>query len=272
MRHVNPPKQGPTLETGRHSQELYKGINNVSWGIRNVVTNHDLSDHPGERASLLVSPWLKDEAVQCFWISWLLCPWDYPCRNSGAGCHFLLQGIFPTQGWKSSLLCLLHGQVGSLALPLLGSPHRELHGRCCSQQQVCEGLTQADKSTSKVAHSPAWQAGDGCWLCTSSRAHRVSPRCGSIPPPEDGTPQRGTRAALPVPTSSGFHAGRRSHVTCISVSEPPQRKTTADFLFQHPTPSPQDGADIRMVKMWWHFTKSFQFLLFFGYAMWHVGS
>ena len=119
MRHVHPPKQGPTLETGRHSQELYKGINNVSWGIRNVVTNHDLSNHPGERVSLLVSPWLRDEAAQCFWISWLLCPRDYPRRDSGAGCHFLLQGIFPTQGWKSSLLRLLHGQVGSLALPPL---------------------------------------------------------------------------------------------------------------------------------------------------------
>ena len=26
----------------------------------------------------------------------LLCPWDYPGKNNGVGCHFLLQGIFPT--------------------------------------------------------------------------------------------------------------------------------------------------------------------------------
>ena len=26
----------------------------------------------------------------------LLCPWDFPSRNTGVGCHFLLQGIFPT--------------------------------------------------------------------------------------------------------------------------------------------------------------------------------
>ena len=32
------------------------------------------------------------------------------------GCHFLLQGIFPTQGWNPCLLCLLHCQVGSLPL------------------------------------------------------------------------------------------------------------------------------------------------------------
>ena len=28
----------------------------------------------------------------------LLCPWDSPCKNTGVGCHFLLQEIFPTQG------------------------------------------------------------------------------------------------------------------------------------------------------------------------------
>ena len=28
----------------------------------------------------------------------LLCPWNSPSRNTGVGCHFLLQGIFPTQG------------------------------------------------------------------------------------------------------------------------------------------------------------------------------
>ena len=30
----------------------------------------------------------------------LLCPWDSPGKNTGVGCHVLLQGIFPTQGWN----------------------------------------------------------------------------------------------------------------------------------------------------------------------------
>ena len=38
----------------------------------------------------------------------LLCPWDFPSRNTGVGCHFLLHGIFPIQGWNQCLLCLLH--------------------------------------------------------------------------------------------------------------------------------------------------------------------
>ena len=44
------------------------------------------------------------------------CPLDYPGKNDGVDCHSLLQGIFPTQGLNSSLLCLLHRQAGSLPL------------------------------------------------------------------------------------------------------------------------------------------------------------
>ena len=34
----------------------------------------------------------------------LLCPWDFPGKNTGVGCHFLLQGIFLTQGSNPDLL------------------------------------------------------------------------------------------------------------------------------------------------------------------------
>ena len=52
----------------------------------------------------------------------LLCPWDFPGKNTGGGCYFLLQGIFPTQGWNQRLLWLLLWQVDSLSLSHLGSP------------------------------------------------------------------------------------------------------------------------------------------------------
>ena len=42
----------------------------------------------------------------------LLCPWDSPGKNTGVGCHALLQGIFPTQGSNPGFLCLPHCQVG----------------------------------------------------------------------------------------------------------------------------------------------------------------
>ena len=43
----------------------------------------------------------------------LLCSWNFPGKNTGVACHFLLQGIFPTQGLN---LHLLHWQADSLPL------------------------------------------------------------------------------------------------------------------------------------------------------------
>ena len=31
-------------------------------------------------------------------------PWDFPDKNTGVGCHFLLQGIFPTEGLNPGVL------------------------------------------------------------------------------------------------------------------------------------------------------------------------
>ena len=53
----------------------------------------------------------------------LLCPWDYPGKNTGVDYHFLLQGIFLTQGLNP---CLLHWQADSLPLCYLGSPYTVL--------------------------------------------------------------------------------------------------------------------------------------------------
>ena len=52
----------------------------------------------------------------------LLCPSDFPGKNTGVGFHFLLQGIFLTQGSNLHFLLLLHCQADSLPLCQLGSP------------------------------------------------------------------------------------------------------------------------------------------------------
>ena len=39
-----------------------------------------------------------------------------PGKNTGMGCHALLQGIFPTQGLNPHHICLMHWQAGSLPL------------------------------------------------------------------------------------------------------------------------------------------------------------
>ena len=42
------------------------------------------------------TPWAVDPR--------LLCPWDSAGKNTGVGCHSLLQGIFPTQGSNPCLI------------------------------------------------------------------------------------------------------------------------------------------------------------------------
>ena len=52
----------------------------------------------------------------------LLCPWDFPGKNTAVDCHASLQGILQTQGLNLCLLHLLHWQAGSLPLAQPGSP------------------------------------------------------------------------------------------------------------------------------------------------------
>ena len=66
----------------------------------------------------------------------LLCPWDSPGKNTGVGCHSLLQGIIPTQG---SNLDLPHWR-----LILYHLSHQESHKRKRWEQRIwlwvlCEG-------------------------------------------------------------------------------------------------------------------------------------
>ena len=45
----------------------------------------------------LLTPWTTSKPTS------LLSPRDFPDKSTGVGCHFLLQGIFPTQGSKPGL-------------------------------------------------------------------------------------------------------------------------------------------------------------------------
>ena len=106
------------------------------------------------------------------WLTRLLRPWDFPGKNTGVGCYFLLQEIFPTQGLNPGLPALqadsllsespdkaeavmkkntevgchfllqeifptqgsnLHWQADSLTLSHLASPHSSIY--------ICQSLT-----------------------------------------------------------------------------------------------------------------------------------
>jgi len=84
----------------------------------------------------------------------LLCPWDFPDKNTGVGCHFLLQGIFQVKLSSNKIECLR----GSWA------PYQEV-------------FKQKD---TKIQ----WQIAEGDWVswmvdldisnCTAGRSHHVS--------------------------------------------------------------------------------------------------
>ena len=55
----------------------------------------------------------------------LLCSWNSLGKKTGVGCHFLLQGIFLTQGSKTHFLNLLYWQADSFTTEPLGSLKRK---------------------------------------------------------------------------------------------------------------------------------------------------
>ena len=74
----------------------------------------------------------------CHHMDWsparLLCPWDFPGKNTGVACHFLFKGIFLTQVSKLRLLSVLHWQADSLPLSHLGSP---ISRKCLVKSNLC---------------------------------------------------------------------------------------------------------------------------------------
>ena len=71
------------------------------------------------------------------WPVRLFCPWDLPSRNTGAGYHFLLQAIFPTQGSNVGFLhcrqILYHWATREALIPGGAS----LFGKTRSQTMEC---------------------------------------------------------------------------------------------------------------------------------------
>ena len=57
----------------------------------------------------------------------LLCSWDFPGKNTGVGCHVLLQGIPPT-GSRTSVSCFQFSSVTQLCPTLFDPMNRSTPG------------------------------------------------------------------------------------------------------------------------------------------------
>ena len=117
------------LEIWRHSSSIHmqaegnwdlrnEGVGQKSqvWGTLLLCYIYHIAIHLAQAATLLNIYWW---CLFCAQLCLTLCNsmdcgppgssvhGGSPGKNTGAGCHFLLQGIFPTQGSNLHLLCLL---------------------------------------------------------------------------------------------------------------------------------------------------------------------
>ena len=83
---------------------------------------------------LLFSCSIMSYSLQPHWLqpAWILSPWDFPGKDTGVDCCFLLQELAPAQGSKA---CLLHRQTDSLPLSLLGKPRTPVEITKCSYSE-----------------------------------------------------------------------------------------------------------------------------------------
>ena len=115
----NSPRNSPGQNTGMGSLSLLQGIfptQGSNPGLLHCTWILYQLSHKGSPSvfiCLLRHSVVSDFATPGLQPTRLLCPWDSPGKNTGVGCHFLLQGIFPTQGWNLHLLCLLLWQADS---------------------------------------------------------------------------------------------------------------------------------------------------------------
>ena len=89
---------------GRHIQVHKCGLHTLSLKIHpiNILQFANFSLYTKVKVLLIqLCPTLCDP-IDCSLP--VLCPWDSPGKNTGVGCHFLLQGIFLTQGSNPGLL------------------------------------------------------------------------------------------------------------------------------------------------------------------------
>ena len=111
----------------------------------------------------------------------LLCPWNSPGKNTGVGNHFLLQGIFPTQGMDPGLLhcrqilcCLSHqgNHLKCLNIPYTSGATMVIIQAINSSEVCLRYRTISGKS----GHQQVFSLHKA--LCTGSLEHTLTiPKC-----------------------------------------------------------------------------------------------
>ena len=144
-------------------------------------------------------------------------PRDFPGKNTGAGCHFLLQGSFPTQGQN---LCLLPPALagGFFTTEPPGTPFTLIHHRpknrpCRISPPPSYGLlsTSQPANTSgdpphkpeRWASSPPGRRGEPRRPAPGAHSREWKRRLGCVPAPAECSPLCWTTPAARTDASGG---------------------------------------------------------------------
>ena len=107
----------------------------------------------------------------------LLHPWDFPCKSTGVGCHFLLQRIFYTQGLntglphcRQTLYCLSQRMLNYCTTALISHASKVMSQilQARLQQYVNRELPDVQAGFRKVRGSND-QIANICWIIKQSR-------------------------------------------------------------------------------------------------------
>ena len=158
---------------------MLKNIRGDSWGLIPPLRMLSLLPHD------LCHEWNVSRRLPA-----LHCPWNSPIRNTGVGCHFLLQGIFPTQGPNSCLLLgrwilyhwapweAHHKQQPSNKTVLV--PPQGIHRTiwhiplsCSVETKISTQVEDSDYMLTISTQTPGWLNLEGWWL-RKPKHHRVN--------------------------------------------------------------------------------------------------
>ena len=101
----------------------------------------------------------------------LLCPWDFPGKNTQVGCHALLQGVFPTQGSNPRPSCPLLCQAGSLPVVPAGKP--------CQLQGAGQTAQEGIRTRTRACQRPLPPRFPDCPCCAYPGCRETWLRAGS---------------------------------------------------------------------------------------------
>ena len=117
----------------------------------------------GEHRGMCVfSCWVVSYSCEPKDCSQLLCPWDFPAKYTGVGCHFLLQGIFLTLHLQHCRWFLYHlSHQGSPGKHRVGAAYWVHGGMVGEPRDLRRGMDTWDRYWKE--RSTTWRKAKALW-------------------------------------------------------------------------------------------------------------